>query len=535
MVCLSFGKDIGEFDPPQESEFPRPAPHKYGERLRRALDQVAAPEPFPEASDNWMPSPAVEAVAREARLSVAYALFGKGAPKPAVLGPFRMPAAPAGPRLTTIAKSMRRPSDEPAAVHAQPQIVPAAGMPEPGFIPLDFHCQNVRGAAVERLEWQAPEIAPVAPKFALRPVLDRMDGMVPRKAAPQAAPPGGAPMHRVVEALAAGLFVMVGLWFGAGAARTLTETKAVSGEISAAVEAAPARRDAGPARRDPAPQTATAKRPMNWVRSVISKRAAVELTDTFEAGMKSWNAGPKTGAPGWSRHPEGYVHTGQLALYRPSAAYSDYRLEFFGQIESKSMGWVVRARDLQNYYAMKFTVVDPGLRPIIAIVHYPVVGGQKGHRVEVPLSVMVHNDTPYHVAVEVKGNRVITSIEGQEVDRWIDDTLASGGVGFFSEPGERARLYWMKLAANDDFLGRICAYLSGGSEEGSETTAQWRRLEPAADPAQPQPGGAPTGRPEDVVLAAADTRPQNFRNRRIQAWGLPREKSGSMCHGCLRA
>jgi hypothetical protein len=197
---------------------------------------------------------------------------------------------------------------------------------------------------------------------------------------------------------------------------------------------------------------------------------------------------PQSWAPGWSRHPDGYVRTGQLALYRPSAVYSDYRLEFFAQIESKSMGWVVRARDLQNYYAMKFTVVDPGLRPIIAMVHYPVVGGKKGHSVEVPLSVMVHNNTPYHVAVEVKGNRVITSIEGQEVDRWTDDTLESGGVGFFSEPGERARLYWMKLAANDDLLGRICAYFSGGSEEGSETTAQWRRLESPWECAAAPPG-----------------------------------------------
>jgi hypothetical protein len=250
--------------------------------------------------------------------------------------------------------------------------------------------------------------------------------------------------------------------------------------------------------------------------------------------MAFWNAVPQSWAPGWSRHPDGYVRTGQLALYRPSAVYSDYRLEFFGQIESKSMGWVVRARDPQNYYAMKFTVVDPGLRPVIAMVHYPVVGGKKGHRVEVPLSVMVHNDTPYHVAVEVKGNRVITSIEGQEVDRWIDDTLGSGGVGFFSEPGERARLYWMKLAANDDFLGRICAYLSSGSDEGSETTAQWRRESPADLP-QPRPGGAPPGRPEYAVLAAAKTGPHDFRNRRMQAWGFAREQSRTTCHRSLPA
>jgi hypothetical protein len=275
-----------------------------------------------------------------------------------------------------------------------------------------------------------------------------------------------------------------------------------------------------------------ANRPLNWVRSAISKRAAVELTDTFRAGMEAWSAPPKSWAPGWSRHPDGYVHTGQLALYRPSAVYSNYRLEFFAQIESKSMGWVVRARDLQNYYAMKFTVVEPGLRPVIAMVHYPVVGGKKGHRVEMPLSVMVHNDTAYHVEVEVEGNRVITSIEGQEVDRWTDDTLASGGVGFFSEPGERARLYWMKLAANDDLLGRICAYLADGSEEGSETTAQWRR-EPGADLPQPRPGDGPPRRSEDALLAAAEPSPHDFRNRRIQAWGIPREHSGTIRHRSL--
>jgi hypothetical protein len=183
---------------------------------------------------------------------------------------------------------------------------------------------------------------------------------------------------------------------------------------------------------------------------------------------------------------------------------------------------------------MKFTVVEPGLRPIIAVVHYPVIGGKKGHKVEVPLSVMVHNDTAYHVAVEVRGNRVVTSIEGQEVDRWTDDTLAHGGVGFFSEPGERARLYWMKLAANDDLLGIICAYLSGGWEEGSGTTAHWRRLESGADPPQPHPGGTPPGRPDEGVLAAAETSPRDFRNRRIQSWGFPREHSPTNCHRCLR-
>jgi len=73
--------------------------------------------------------------------------------------------------------------------------------------------------------------------------------------------------------------------------------------------------------------------------------------------------GPASWASGLVAQSRRVCPTGPLALYRPSAVYSNYRLEFFAQIESKSMGWVVRARDLQNYYAMKFTVVESGLRP----------------------------------------------------------------------------------------------------------------------------------------------------------------------------
>ena len=495
MARLHFGKDSGA-----------------GEHLRKVLDRVASPELCPEASGSWMPGPAAEAVAREARLSVAYALFGNAAHKPAVPGPIRVPAAPVELRVAA--------SAEPAVADMRRQIVAPPGMPEPGFIPPDFHCENVRGAAVNRLEWQTPNMAPFPPRFGLRLALDRqLENRVPRKPAPKTSRLYGAGTYRVLEAIAAGLFVAVGLWFGAGATRTLQKTPAVGQELTAAVGSAPVRAIAAPL------AAAAAKQPRGWVRSAIAKRAAVELGDTFHAGMESWTAPTKSWAPGWSRHPDGYVHPGQLALYRPSTVYSNYRLEFFAQIESKSMSWVVRASNLQNYYAMKFTVVAPGLRPVIAIVHYPVVGGKKGTRVEVPLSVMVHNDTAYHVAVEVAGNRVITSIEGQEVDRWTDDTLASGGVGFFSEPGERARLYWMKVAANDDFLGWICAYLSGGAEEGPERTAQWRRLESGAAAPQPRPEGAPPGRCEDAVLAAAETGRYDYRNRRIQPWGFPREHS----------
>ena len=48
-------------------------------------------------------------------------------------------------------------------------------------------------------------------------------------------------------------------------------------------------------------------------------------------------------------------------------------------------------------------------------------------------------------------------------------SLVAGGVGFFSEAGERARLYWMRVSRNDDWLGHVCAMLAGGT--GAQTTA----------------------------------------------------------------
>jgi len=204
--------------------------------------------------------------------------------------------------------------------------------------------------------------------------------------------------------------------------------------------------------------------PIENIRHAIATRAKVELNDTFDRGMTDWGH-TASWAPGWSRHAEGYVQPGQLALFQPSMKFTDYRMEFFGQIETKSIGWVVRAHDPQNYYAMKFTVIQSGLRPIIAMVHYPVTDGHAGKPIETPLmDVMVHNNTPYHVAVTVAGNRIITSIEGQEVDRWVEDQIPSGGVGFYSDAGERARLYWMKVSKNEDFLGKVCAYLSGSAD-----------------------------------------------------------------------
>jgi hypothetical protein len=211
--------------------------------------------------------------------------------------------------------------------------------------------------------------------------------------------------------------------------------------------------------------------------------------------MQRWTAQNGAAPANWRRNVAGYAQTGALALFSPTAKFSDYKLEFFGQIEQKSIGWVVRAKDEKNYHAMKFTKIESGLRPIIAMVHYSVVDGKRGRTLQSPLNVMVHNNRPFTVAVTVRGKSLVTEVDGEEVDRFREEALPVGGVGFFSDAGETARLYWARVTKNDDWLGHVCAFLSGG--ESQATAALQPPAFPGGGPAPWTPGG------DSAVLSAA--------------------------------
>jgi hypothetical protein len=361
------------------------------------------------------------------------------------------PVAAAAPSFSAAAPRL------PACLTLEPvQAVHSQEPPrEAGSIPLDYYCAAATSGPSAKLDWKwrsptctlQPFGLPLAAeKFGTLTAVQKPGMPFPARAA--AVPKKSQWEGRVIQLAAAAVLLVAltgfGMRFTAGGGTGTPDVK--SDDVAAST---PAVSSGGP---------------LESIRRAIATRAKVEMNDTFDRGMAAWGH-TASWAPGWSRHAEGYVQPGQLAFFQPSMKFTDYHMEFFGQIESKGIGWVVRAHDPQNYYAMKFTVIESGLRPIIAMVHYPVTEGHAGKPIETPLmDVMVHNNTPYHVAVTVAGNRIITSIEGQEVDRWIDDQIPSGGVGFYSDAGERARLYWMKISKNEDFLGKVCAYLSNSSD-----------------------------------------------------------------------
>ncbi len=194
--------------------------------------------------------------------------------------------------------------------------------------------------------------------------------------------------------------------------------------------------------------------------SSIAHRAAVRVEHDFSTGLEGWYGG-REWAKSWTRDAAaGYSKAGQLALYRPTQQFTDYRLEFLGQIDGTSMGWVYRAADLQNYYATRLVVVKPGPLPNMALVRYQVVGGQETQRVQIPVRMVLHNGRPYRIQQDVAGSGFTTSIEGEVVDFWTDDRLRTGGVGFLGEKGNAPHLYWMKVSYQDDFWGKLCAAIA---------------------------------------------------------------------------
>ena len=202
----------------------------------------------------------------------------------------------------------------------------------------------------------------------------------------------------------------------------------------------------------------------------LSDRAAVALTDDFRNGLAEWE-GAGDWARSWSYDASGFVRTGGLALLAPARELTDYRMEFLGQIERRSMGWVVRASDLRNYYALKLTIIGDGPVPEVALIRYPVINGVAGAASQQVLPIDVRADTVYRVQTEVRDDYYAVTVQGKVVDSWTDARLKRGSIGLFSGKGELARVRWVGVWHHYDTLGRLCALLAPGGLPGRERGA----------------------------------------------------------------
>lgn len=196
------------------------------------------------------------------------------------------------------------------------------------------------------------------------------------------------------------------------------------------------------------------------ISKAIPARGRLSIREDFSRNLdlKDWQSALSSqraqGTGDWVMRA-GSIYPGKMRLWKPTVTLKDYQVEFETKIESKAASWAVRAVDNRNYYATKLMVSQGGNSVRAEISRWVMQNGESTKRVTLPIPISIQPNVAYDVKVRVKGNRFTTLVNNQLVDSWTDPRLALGGVGFFSEPGERASLSWVSVRDGESFWDRL--------------------------------------------------------------------------------
>jgi hypothetical protein len=169
------------------------------------------------------------------------------------------------------------------------------------------------------------------------------------------------------------------------------------------------------------------------------KTESIRLEDRFDAGLGNWVGG----VGDWKVDVAG-VRPGTLALFAPSLAMIDYDLEFLARIDQKSLSWVFRAADEQNYHLATIAYSPQGR----TFTRSSVIEDAPGLSVTTPVRSAASPKAAVTILTRVRGNDFTVSIDGETIERWSDNRLSIGGVGFLGAPDKRARLYWVRMVTD---------------------------------------------------------------------------------------
>lgn len=187
----------------------------------------------------------------------------------------------------------------------------------------------------------------------------------------------------------------------------------------------------------------------------------IRLEERFDSGLRSWVPAPGASSGTW-RVENGLIHPGALRIWDASRKLGDYSFQFQARVESKSVGWVVRAPDHSNYHAAKIVLEGAG-RPVRPeLVRFSVVRGKETRRQHFPLPFALDTASFYDYEVRAMGDRIVTLVGGRVIDQWRDSRFRTGGVGFFSERGELASVRWAKVQEGESLADRLRGYLTFG-------------------------------------------------------------------------
>ena len=193
---------------------------------------------------------------------------------------------------------------------------------------------------------------------------------------------------------------------------------------------------------------------VNTVTRPIKERAAFFIVEDFQKGTDGWvnPAAIRIEQPGM-------ISVDGLALYGETLNLASYRLDFIAKIQSKAMGWVVRAQDADNYYAFK--LVETGRRSARSyhLERYTVIGGNRersSDSLQIPVPSRLAQTGDFNrISVRVRDQQITTLINGYGVDFFRDSQLPRGGVGFLTDKGEKVLISRVTVSGNEDTWGLI--------------------------------------------------------------------------------
>jgi hypothetical protein len=168
------------------------------------------------------------------------------------------------------------------------------------------------------------------------------------------------------------------------------------------------------------------------------EKPAEPIHEDFGAGLANWVCANQD----WRQDIAG-VRTGSLALLRRSLEMRDYEFEFLCKIENRSIGCVFRAVDTGNYHALQIAL-DPS-SGAAHLARFSLIGGECEQPAISPLDLPLGKSSSCRIKLSVSGNQFNLFVNDKPAFDWMDDRLPEGGVGFFSDGEDRARLYWVKV------------------------------------------------------------------------------------------
>ncbi len=194
-------------------------------------------------------------------------------------------------------------------------------------------------------------------------------------------------------------------------------------------------------------------------RERVANRSSIAFREDFNAGFGFWEGG-RAWSRSWRQEKDGAVRPGQLAIYQPSVPMKDYELTLLAAVANRSISWVVRARDLGNYVAVRFSPARPGSNQPSSLERWTVKNGRVTQRRSIGIDTLINPAKSMRIRMEVRGPLFKTLLEDRVVDVFTDATHASGGVGLFASGEDQPRIYQLTVTHQQDLLGKLCSFFA---------------------------------------------------------------------------